>query len=64
MVHTEGTIRHVWPEDEQHDTDDLNCWCNATSQISDGGIIIVTHNSRDGREYIERLIDKDNISNN
>lgn len=55
-VHTEGTIRHVFPDDEIHDTDTLDCYCNAKSQVCENGIVSITHNSADGREYIERLI--------
>lgn len=30
------------------------CWCNPTVQTFDGGGRLVTHNSLDGRELIER----------
>lgn len=57
-VHIEGDIKHVWPDDEQHVLDDSQqCWCSVSSQILDDGTILITHSSRDGREYIERLVD-------
>ncbi len=62
--HTEGTIRHVWPTDEVHDTEGLDCHCNPTSKCGEGGIIVVTHKSSDGREYIEQLVDDKSISLN
>jgi hypothetical protein len=63
-AHIEGTIRHVWPEDEDHDTSTTECWCGPKVVLHEGGIILVTHNSKDGREYVERLISdaKDNVN--
>lgn len=61
---TEGDIRHVWPDDEEHSINDMVCWCHPASKATDNGIIIVVHNSKDGREYIERLVDDDNINPN
>ena len=63
-VHTEGTIRHIWPDDEQHDLDSLECYCHPVSQVLETGDILVVHNSFDGREYMERLVDPDTLSAN
>lgn len=63
-AHTEGEIRHVWPDDEDHNLEDTKCWCNPEVKVYEGPLIQVIHNSRDGREYIERLISKDSICKN
>ena len=63
-AHIEGDIRHVWPNDESHDTHSFECECNPISSVCEAGHIIVVHNSFDGREHIERLVDNNPISKN
>ncbi len=50
-------IIHVYPVNDArpHLTDGEDCPCNPRSEVVEGGNIVVTHNSWDGREYIERL---------
>lgn len=64
IAETEGEIRHVFPADENHDIYGGECHCNPTPTMYDNGIVVVVHNSHDGREFIERLVDPDNINSN
>lgn len=49
---------HVMPVGENHTCVGITCWCVPVSQtvFRHGDIVgyVVVHNSKDGREYIER----------
>lgn len=47
-------ILHVYPLEDlrEHNTDSKKCWCNPKLENCEGSII-VTHNSLDGREFVE-----------
>lgn len=49
-------ILHVYPVGDKwrHDLDSLGCWCNPTLEEQENGVIVVKHNSIDGREKKER----------
>ena len=61
--HTEGPgARHIWPLDDLrvHDLDDGPCWCLPVWEVcldfAGEPVLIVTHNSLDEREYLERKV--------
>lgn len=49
---------HVIPANEPHELDGVKCWCGpiAETVIKFGEVVgyVVIHNSKDGRQYIER----------
>lgn len=58
-------ILHILPiNDTRVHRESSTCHCNPKLTELENGDMMFTHNSFDGREYIERLVDKDNILNN
>jgi len=56
---------HVTPiEDIQEHDESTTCTCKPTVEFMENGNIVVTHNSFDGREFIEQLTEKENICKN
>ena len=51
-------IWHVLPSNDlKEHTDSSICECKPNSKILDNGDILIIHNSYDGREYIEKLLE-------
>lgn len=54
-------IWHIIPINDLHEHEDnSSCSCNPTVTELENGYLQVKHNSWDGREYIERLVDSAN----
>jgi hypothetical protein len=50
-------IWHILPINDIKPHEELsNCHCSPSSEILDNGDIMITHNSFDGREFVEQLI--------
>lgn len=58
-------ILHVMPiNDLKQHKESSTCECNPKLEELANGDIMFTHNSYDGREFIERLVETKNISLN
>lgn len=59
-------IWHIYPTNDTytHFTDGEDCPCKPSAVVLENGDIQMIHNSWDGREYIERLVEPDNICTN
>lgn len=56
LDYDKDNVWHVLPTGEDHAESGFECWCNPKIEIQDNGGVVVTHNSLDWREYIERII--------
>lgn len=58
-------IYHVTPINDIDTHEEATC-CKCFPKVEEleNGDLMVVHNSFDGREYIEQLVDKDNLHDN
>lgn len=58
-------ILHIMPiNDIKEHIDSSTCSCCPSAELQENGDIIMLHNSWDGREYVEQLIEDKNIHKN
>lgn len=65
LVEVTDTSTHILPlNDIVLHEQAPNCHCQPKTEMLPNGNLMLIHNSYDGREYIERLFDKDKLSDN
>jgi hypothetical protein len=59
----DGLTAHIVPVDdiEPHD-ESMYCLCKPKEWVNDHGLVLYTHNSFDGREVAERLMEEMNLT--
>lgn len=64
-IEVRNTTTHIIPlKDVISHEEASTCYCRPKLEELPNGNLMFTHNSYDGREYIERLTDTDNLSLN